>query len=81
MSDPLHASHVVGEQTLRALARCPSRTAFSWPGGSMTYQAATDLIGRMQGVFTRLRFAPGTRVVLLSAIRADAWCAGTAAGL
>ena len=44
MSDPLHASPTVGEQTLRALARYPSRTAFSWPGGSMTYRAATDLI-------------------------------------
>ncbi len=81
MSDPLHASPTVGEQTLRALARYPSRTAFSWPGGSMTYRAATDLIGRMQGVFARLGFAPGTRVALLTANRADAWCAGAAAGL
>src|SRR5215470_8168016 len=81
MSDPLHASPVVGEQTLRALARYPSRTAFCWPGGSMTYQAATDLIGRMQGVFAKLGFAPGTRVALLTANRADAWCAGAAAGL
>jgi fatty-acyl-CoA synthase len=81
MSDPLHACPVVGEQTLRALARYPSRTAFSWPGGSMTYQAATDLIGRMQGVFAKLGFAPGTRVALLTANRADAWCAGAAAGL
>ena len=74
MSDPLHALPVVGEQTLRALARYPSRTAFSWPGGSMTYRAATDLIGRMQGIFAKLGFAPGTRVALLTANRADAWC-------
>jgi fatty-acyl-CoA synthase len=64
-----------------ALARYPSRTAFSWPGGSMTYRAATDLIGRMQSVFDKLGFAPGTRVALLTANRADAWCAGAAAGL
>jgi len=81
MSDPLHAFPVVGEQTLRALARYPSRTAFSWPGGTMTYRAATDLIGRMQGVFAKLGFAPGTRVAFLTANRADAWCAGAAAQL
>jgi fatty-acyl-CoA synthase len=81
MSDPLHALPVVGEQTLRALARYPSRTAFSWPGGSMTYRAAADMIGRMQGVFTSLGLAPGTRVALLTANRADAWCAGAAAQL
>src|SRR5436190_21938365 len=79
MSDPLHASPVVGEQMLRALARYPSRTAFSWPGGSMTYQAATDLFGRMQGVFAKLGFAPGTRVAFLPATRAATWCAGAAA--
>src|SRR5262245_24847276 len=81
MSDPLHALPVVGEQTLRALARYPSRTAFSWPGGTMTYRAATDLIGRMQGVLAKLGFAPGTRVAFLTANRADSWCAGTAAQL
>ena len=54
-------SKPIREQTLRALARYPSRTAFSWPGGSMTYRAATDMIGRMQGVFARIGLAPGTR--------------------
>ncbi|MBO4223522.1 AMP-binding protein [Bradyrhizobium neotropicale] len=81
MSHPLHAFPPVCEQTLRALARYPSRTAFSWPDGSITYQGATDLIGRIQNVFMRLGFAPGTRVALLSANRADAWCAGVAAQL
>ncbi|RZN16168.1 AMP-binding protein [Bradyrhizobium sp. Leo121] len=81
MSHPLHAFPPVCEQTLRALARYPSRTAFSWPDGSITYQGATDLIGGIQNVFTRLGFAPGTRVALLSANRADAWCAGVAAQL
>ena len=81
MSDALHAFPPVCAQTLRALARYPSRTAFSWPGGSITYQGATDMIGRIQKVFMRLGFAPGTRVALLSANRADSWCAGVAAQL
>jgi len=45
--NPLYAFSPVCEQTLRALARYPQRTAFAWPGGSLTYQGATDLIGRM----------------------------------
>ncbi|ODM71835.1 AMP-binding protein [Bradyrhizobium elkanii] len=81
MSNPLYAFPAVCEQTLRALARYPLRTAFAWPGGSLSYQGATDLIGRMQGVFMRLGFAPGTRVALLTANRADSWCAGVAAQL
>ncbi|MBR0756284.1 AMP-binding protein [Bradyrhizobium jicamae] len=81
MSNPLYAQPTTCEQTLRALARYPSRTAFAWPGGSLTYQGATDLIGRMQSVFDRLGFAPGTRVAFLTANRADTWCAGVAASL
>jgi fatty-acyl-CoA synthase len=81
MSDPLHSVPVVGEQTLRALARYPARTAFAWPGGSMTYRAATNMIGRMQGVFAKFGFTPGTRVAFLTANRADSWCAGSAAQL
>ena len=81
MSNPLYAFPAVCEQTLRALARYPGRTAFSWPGGSITYQGATDLIGRIQSVFMQLGFAPGTRVAFLTANRADTWCAGVAAQL
>jgi fatty-acyl-CoA synthase len=81
MSNPLYAFPVVGEQTLRALARYPLRTAFAWPGGSLSYQGATDLIGRIQAVFMRLGFQPGARVAFLSANRADIWCAGVAAQL
>jgi len=81
MSDPLYAFPTVCEQTLRALARYPSRVAFSWPDGSLTYQGATDLIGRIQNVFMRLGLEPGTRVAFLTANRADAWCAGVAAQL
>ncbi len=81
MSNPLYAFPVACEQTLRALARYPSRTAFAWPGGSISYQGATDLIGRIQGVLMRLGLAPGARVALLTANRADTWCAGVAAQL
>ena len=81
MSNPLYAFPTACEQTLRALARYPGRTAFSWPGGSITYQGATDRIGRMQAVFMQLGFQPGTRVAFLTANRADTWCAGVAAQL
>jgi len=81
MSDPLYAFPTVCGQTLRALARYPSRIAFSWPGGSITYQGATELIGRMQKVFVQFGLEPGTRVAFLTANRADTWCAGVAAQL
>ncbi len=81
MSDPLYAFPTVCGQTLRALARYPSRTAFSWPAGSITYQGATELIGRMQKVFMQLGLEPGARVAFLTANRADTWCAGVAAQL
>jgi fatty-acyl-CoA synthase len=79
--NPLYALPPGCEQTLRALARYPSRTAFAWPGGSLSYQGATDLIGRMQATFMRLGLQPGSRVAFLSANRADTWCAGVAAQL
>ena len=41
MADPLHASSPTCAQTLRALSRYPARTAFAWPGGSLSYQGAT----------------------------------------
>jgi fatty-acyl-CoA synthase len=81
MSDSLHAFPTVCGQALRALARYPDRTAFSWPGGSLTYRGATELIGRIQKVFVQLGLQPGTRVAFLTANRADTWCAGVAAQL
>src|SRR5258707_8732141 len=81
MSNPLYAFPAVCEQTLRALARYPERTAFSWPGGSITYRGATEMIGRIQAVFMQLGFQPGTRVAFLTANLADTWCAGVAAQL
>ena len=81
MSDPLYAFPTTCGQALRALARYPSRVAFSWPGGSLTYRGATELIGRIQRVFMQLGLEPGTRVTFLTANRADSWCAGIAAQL
>ena len=81
MSNPLYTLPAGCEQTLRALARYPERTAFNWPGGSISYRGATDLIGRIQSVFMQLNFKPGTRVAFLTANRADTWCAGVAAQL
>src|SRR5215218_3598640 len=81
MSDPLYAFPTVCGQTLQALARYPSRTAFSWPDGSITYRGATELIGRMQRVLMGLGLQPGTRVAFLTANRAETWCAGVAAQL
>ncbi len=81
MASRLHSFPVVCEQTLLTLSRYPDRTAFSWPGGSLSYQGAIDLIGRMQSVFMRLALPPGTRVAFLTANRADTWCAGMAAQL
>jgi fatty-acyl-CoA synthase len=81
MNDQLYAFPASCEQTLRALARYPSRTAFAWPGGSISYQGATDLIGRIQNIFMRLDLEPGARVAFLTANRADTWCAGVAAQL
>jgi fatty-acyl-CoA synthase len=79
MSGELYELSTTGGQTLRALARYPSRTAFSWPGGSITYRGALDMIGRLQGVLVAQGHAPGTRVALLTANRTDSWCASVAA--
>jgi fatty-acyl-CoA synthase len=81
MPDPLHASSPACAQTLRALSRYPDRTAFAWPGGTLSYQGTIDLIGRIQGVFMQLGLQPGARVAFLTANRADTWCAGVAAQL
>src|SRR3982075_1588261 len=81
MSNPLYTFPTTCEQTLRALARYPSRTAFSWPGGSISYQGTTELIGRIQKVFMQLGLQPGARVAFLPPNRADTWCAGVAANL
>ena len=49
---------------LRALARFPERTAFAWDGGSLTYRATLELIGRLQAAIRaqagRVRRHPAT---------------------
>ena len=81
MHGALNTFPTVGSQVLRTLARYPDRIAFAWPGGTLTYRATTDMIARFQNVFMALNARPGTRVSLLTANRADSWCASVAAQL
>ncbi|MGC0225714.1 AMP-binding protein [Pseudooceanicola nitratireducens] len=60
---------------LRALARFPDRTAFAWDDGEMSYDEAAQLIGGMQAVLLRAGLVSGDCVALLSANRAECWCA------
>ena len=78
MTAGLYDLPTLGAQVLRALARYPDRTAFSWPSRSLSYRGATELVGRFQTVFMRLGLPPGSRVAFLSANRAESWCAGVA---
>jgi len=64
---------------LRAFARFPGRQAFVWDGGSLTYAAARDLIGRLQAAMVAAGVVKGQTVALLSANSAETWCAGIAA--
>ncbi len=75
----IHAGATTGTQTLRALARFPDRTAFSWDGGSLSYAGTSDMIGRMQRVFSQSGLERGQRVAVLSANRVESWCASVAA--
>ena len=79
MSDIIHNGPTVGGQALRALARYPDRVAFVSASGSLTYAAALDLIGRFQAVFAAKGLGRGDRIAVLTANRADSWCAGVAA--
>src|SRR5215470_15325744 len=81
MSTTLYAFPTAGSQTLRALSRHPSRAAFVWDGGSISYRAAAEVIGQMQKVFVNSGLERGHRVAILTANRAEAWCAGVAAQL
>jgi fatty-acyl-CoA synthase len=81
MGTALYAFPSVGSQTLRALSRHPSRAAFVWDGGSIAYRSAAEVIGRMQKAFINSGLERGHRVAILTANRAEAWCAGVAAQL
>ena len=48
MNEPITQAPTGTTMILRALARFPERMAFVWDGGSLTYRATLDLIGRLQ---------------------------------
>jgi fatty-acyl-CoA synthase len=74
-----HAGPTVGDLALRILGRAPDQVAFTWDGGQMTRGEVLDLIGRHQRVFADAGLGRGARIALLSANRADVWCASMAA--
>jgi fatty-acyl-CoA synthase len=76
MFDPTFQGPTTSSLVLRALRRYPHRIAFSWDGGTLTYAAVEDLIGRLQAVFAAEHGA--LRAALLSTNRADVWCAEAA---
>src|SRR6516165_4073247 len=77
----LYSCPTAGAQALAALRRYPSRTAFAWDGGTITYRAAHELIGRLQAVFVAAGLDRGGRIALLTSNRHETWCAGVAAHL
>jgi fatty-acyl-CoA synthase len=79
MADGVHSGPTIATQALRALRRYPDRAAFVFGNRSLSYRGTIDLIARMQAVFLEGNLLRGQRIGLLSANRADAWCAGIAA--
>ena len=79
MSLSSHTGLTIAGQTLRALRRYPERIAFSSEVGTITYAGASDLIGRIQSVFSRDGLKRGERMALLSDNSAESWCAAVAA--
>src|SRR5258707_12814773 len=79
MNEPITQAPTGTTMILRALARFPDRTAFAWDGGSFTYRATLNLIGRLQAAMAAAGLAKGQTVAFLSANSAETWCAGVAA--
>jgi fatty-acyl-CoA synthase len=75
----IHFTPTLFALTLRALKRYPDRVAFKWDQGQLTYRQTVQLIGRLQAVLHQAGIKSGSRLALLSANRADLWCAGVAA--
>src|SRR5260370_34453099 len=78
MHEPLFAAPTATTMVLRALARFPDRMAFVWDGGSLTYRAASDLIGRLQAAMVAAGPPQGQNAAVLSPNSAEPWCAGVA---
>ena len=78
MTAALHQTPTSATLVLRALARFPDRMAFVWDGGSLTYRAAFDLIGRLQAAMVAAGLEKGQTAAFLSANSAETWCAGVA---
>ena len=76
---PWQRRPTIGTQLLNALRRYPERLAFKWEGGSLSYRATAELIGRMQAVYAGAGLQRGARVALLSSNLAAGWAAGQAA--
>ncbi len=69
----------VGDILIRAFRRHGDRVAFEGYGGTYTYRASLDLIGRYQAVFKQLGMRRGEHIAMLNANRAEAYLAGIAA--
>jgi fatty-acyl-CoA synthase len=79
MNDALHAGGTVGATVLGALGRHPDRIAFVSDGGTFTYRAIAELIGRLQRAFAAHGLVRGRCVALLTGNAVESWCAGVAA--
>jgi fatty-acyl-CoA synthase len=80
MTNQLYDAPTGTSLVFRALRRFPERTAFAWDGGSISYAGTLALIARMQAAMAAAGLKHGTHIALLSANRAEGWCAGVAAG-
>lgn len=78
MSAPWQDGPTAAGFVLRALARHSDRVAFRTGDQVVTYRAALDLIGRIQGVLAHAGVGRGDVVAGLAANRFEAWCAGVA---
>lgn len=79
LHDTIHEAPTSVSLALRALRRHPERVAFQWDGGALTYAGALDLIARQQAALSAAGARRGECMALLSANRAEVWCAGVAA--
>lgn len=79
MDQSIQMAPTIGTLLLRSVWQYGDRTAFSWEGGSLSYRAMGDLLGRMQAVYASAGLIRSHRVCLLTGNSAFGWCAGMAA--